>query len=129
MAIQNGNKARKGDFQRRSIRKRRDFRLAPRAESPPIDPSPIRRSTRVRKSIASKLRPRGRRLQDPLADITRHLRVISAIAITTHIALRTQNCEQDADIAECLRHGVVDALATQIERIRRLYIPAAAATT
>jgi hypothetical protein len=125
MAIRNGNKARKGHLGRRSIRKRRDFRLAPRAESPPIDPSPMRRPSLVRKSIASKFRTRGRDLQYPLADITRRLKVIGAVAITAHIALRTRNCEQDADIAECLRHGVVDALATQIERIGRLCIPLA----
>ncbi|MDB6102441.1 MAG: hypothetical protein JWO52_2440 [Gammaproteobacteria bacterium] len=122
MATRNGNKAPQGHIGRRSVRKRRDFRLGPRAESPPIDPSPIRRPNAVRKSMASKLRARDRDLQDPLADITRRLKVIGAIAITAHIALRTQNCEQDADIAECLRHGVVDALATQIERIGQLCI-------
>ena len=58
--------------------------------------------------------------QNPLADITRRLEVIGAIAITAEVALRKQNCEQDADIAKCLRHGVVDALSTQIERIGRL---------
>jgi hypothetical protein len=31
-------------------------------------------------------------------------------------------CEQDADIAECLRHGVVDALTAQIECICRLRV-------
>jgi hypothetical protein len=46
--------------------------------------------------------------------------VISAVAVTSEVALRAQNCEQDADIALCLRHGVVDALATQIERMGRL---------
>jgi hypothetical protein len=46
-------------------------------------------------------------LQNPLADITRRLKVIGAVAVTAEVALRTQNCEQDADIAECLRYGVV----------------------
>jgi hypothetical protein len=59
-------------------------------------------------------------MQSQLAEITRRLKVIGAVAITTEVALRTQNCEQDADIAECLRHGVVDALTTQIERMSRL---------
>jgi len=58
--------------------------------------------------------------QDPLADITQRLKVIGAIAVTAEVALRTQNCEQDADIAKSLRHGVVDALSTQIERMSRL---------
>jgi CheY-like chemotaxis protein len=48
-------------------------------------------------------------MQSQLAGITRRLKVIGAVAI-----------EQDADIAECLRHGVVDALTTQIERMSRL---------
>jgi hypothetical protein len=39
--------------------------------------------------------------------------VIGAVAVTAEVALKTQNCEQDADIAECLRHAVVDALTTQ----------------
>jgi hypothetical protein len=99
--------------------------LATPAERPLIDPSLIRRPKSERKSIASKARPRGRDLQYPLADITRRLQVISAVAITAEIALKTQNCEQDSDIAACLRHGVVDALTTQIERICRLPIPAA----
>jgi ribosome-binding protein aMBF1 (putative translation factor) len=46
--------------------------------------------------------------------------VIGAVAVTAEVALKTQNCEQDADIAECLRHAVVDALTTQTERVSRL---------
>ena len=117
MAIRNGNKARNG--------KRRESRLAPRTDPPPVEPSPFRRPKPERKSRASKVHPRGRDLKYPLADITRRLQMISAVAITAEIALKTQNCEQDSDIAACLRHGVVDALTTQIERICRLRIPAA----
>ena len=36
------------------------------------------------------------------------------------VALRAQNCEQDADIALYMRHGLVDALTTQIQRMSRL---------
>jgi hypothetical protein len=61
-----------------------------------------------------------RSLQDSLTDIARHLKVISAVAVTAEVALRAQNCEQDADIALCMRHGLVDALTTQIERMSRL---------
>jgi translation initiation factor 6 (eIF-6) len=46
--------------------------------------------------------------------------VIGAFAVTAEVALRKQNCEQDADVADCLRHGVVDALMEQIERVGRL---------
>jgi hypothetical protein len=83
-------------------------------------PSPRPRRKPARNPFASKAGPRGRDLQDPLADITRRLKVIGAVAVTAEVALRTQNCEQDADIADCLRHGVVDALTTQIERLSRL---------
>src|SRR5712671_4601725 len=84
------------------------------------NPSGGARRKSVGKPIASKAGPRRRDLHDPLPDITRHLQVISAVAVTSEVALRAQNCEQDADIALCLRHGVVDALATQIERMGRL---------
>jgi hypothetical protein len=87
----------------------------------------IQRSLRVprkpaRNPSTSKPGSRGFDRPNPLAEITRRLEVIGAIAITAEVALRTQNCEQDADIAKCLRHGVVDALSTQIERIGRLCI-------
>ncbi len=59
-----------------------------------------------------------------LADVTRYLKVIEAIAVTTEVALRRQNCEQDTDFAECLLHGVVNPLSIQIERISRLRLPA-----
>lgn len=65
-------------------------------------------------------------LPGSLADIARCLKVIGAVAVTAEIALRTQNCEQDADIAVCLRHGVVDALTVQIERVNRLCRPVGA---
>jgi hypothetical protein len=84
---------------------------------PRTHPSPRPRRKPARKPSTSKSGSRGRDLYDPLTDITRRLEVISAVAVTTEVALRAQNCEQDADIALCLRHGVVDALTTQIERM------------
>jgi hypothetical protein len=83
-------------------------------------PSPRPRRKPAGKPFASKANSSGRDLQDPLADITGRLKVIGAVTVTAEIALRTQTCEQDADIAECLRHGVVDALTTKIERLSRL---------
>jgi hypothetical protein len=62
--------------------------------------------------------------QDTLAAITRYLKVIVALAVTAEVALRRQNSEQDADIAECLGHGVVNPLSIQIERMSRLRLPA-----
>jgi hypothetical protein len=64
-------------------------------------------------------------MQDTLADIVRRLRVIGAVTVTAEVALKSQNCEQDADIAQCLRHGVVDSLTMQIERLSRLCAPVA----
>lgn len=79
----------------------------------------------VREPSASKAAPRCRDLLGTLADISRRLKVVGAIAITADVALRQQNCERDADIAACLRCGVVDALTTQIERMSRLCAPVA----
>jgi hypothetical protein len=44
--------------------------------------------------------PWSRYLHDPLTDFTRRLEAISAVAATAEVALRAQNCEQDADIAQ-----------------------------
>jgi hypothetical protein len=87
---------------------------------PRTHPSPRPRRKPARKPSTPKSGPRGRDLQGPLADITRRLEVIIGVAVTAEVALRAQNCEQDAEIALCLRHGVVDALTTQIERMSRL---------
>ena len=66
---------------------------------PRAHPSPKPRRKPARKPSASKSGPRGRDLHNPLTDITRRLEVISAVAVTAEVALRAQNCEQDADIA------------------------------
>jgi hypothetical protein len=83
-------------------------------QSPRVPPKSARNPSESRPGS------RGSDPQDPLADIIRYLKVIGAIAVTAEVALRTQSCERDADIAKCLRHGVVDALSTQIERMTRL---------
>jgi hypothetical protein len=88
---------------------------------PRTNPSGGPRRKPVGKPIASKAGSRSGDLHDALPDITRHLQVISAVAVTSEVALKAQNCEQDADIALCLRHGVVDALTAQIERMGRLF--------
>jgi hypothetical protein len=45
------------------------------------------------------------------------LRVIFGIAITTELALRQQGAERDVEIADCLRAGVSEPLAGEIERL------------
>ena len=62
-------------------------------------PSPKPQRKPARKPSASKSGPRGRDPHNPLTDITRRLEVVSAVAVTAEVALRAQNCEQDADIA------------------------------
>jgi hypothetical protein len=76
------------------------------------------------KPIESKAALHGGDLQYRLADITRRLKVIGAVAVTAEVALRTQICEHDIDVARCLRFGVVDALTTQIESLSRCCVPA-----
>ena len=66
---------------------------------PRTHPSPKPPRKPARKPSASKSGPRGRDLHNPLTDISRRLEVISAVAVTAEVALRAQNCEQDADIA------------------------------
>ena len=61
--------------------------------------SPKPRRKPAHKPSVSKSGPRDRDLHNPLTDITRRLEVISAVAVTAEVALRAQNCEQDADIA------------------------------
>ena len=78
-------------------------------ENLPLDPQvtmgrqatsvPKPRRKPARKPSASKSGPRGRDLHNPLTDINRRLEVISAVAVTAEVALRAQNCVQDADIA------------------------------
>ncbi len=46
-----------------------------------------------------------------------------ALAVSAEVALIRQNSKQDADIAECLRHGAVSPLSIQIKRISRLQFP------
>ena len=48
------------------------------------------------------------------------LRTIFGTAITAELALRRQGAERDLEIADCLRGGVSDPLADQIERLSLL---------
>jgi hypothetical protein len=86
---------------------------------PRTHPSARSRRKAPRKPLKVKAGAHDCSLRDSLTAIARHLEVIGAVAVTAEVALRAQNCEQDADIAICLRYGVVDALTLQIERMSR----------
>jgi hypothetical protein len=101
-------------------------RAHPDDNRPRIRPSPKSLRKLAGKPLVSKPSPHDRTFRDSVADIGRRLQVIGAIAVTAEAALRAQNCDQDGDIAQCLRYGVVDALTTQIERLSQLLCPRAA---
>ena len=48
------------------------------------------------------------------------LEVIYRTAVTVEMALRYQNADQDADFADCLRHGVSEAIWEQSEKAHGL---------
>ena len=61
--------------------------------------------------------------QDPLKTLiclALRFKAIYGTALAVELALRKQNAEQDADIAECLRAGVRDAIAEQDCIVRSL---------
>lgn len=60
--------------------------------------------------------PLFERLRD-LTALGRRLRVIYGTAITAELALRAQAAEQDAEIADCLREGLCNALFDAIDRV------------
>jgi hypothetical protein len=45
--------------------------------------------------------------------VVKRLQVIHAVAVTVEHALRNQNCEQDVEIADCLRFGVSNPVFEQ----------------
>jgi hypothetical protein len=48
------------------------------------------------------------------------LRFIFGTALAVDLALRKQNADQDIDLADCLRFGVVNPAALQMERAESL---------
>ena len=48
------------------------------------------------------------------------LEVIYRTAVTVEMALRSQNADQDADFADCLRHAVCEAIWEQSEKAHGL---------
>jgi hypothetical protein len=55
-----------------------------------------------------------------LRDIVLRLELIYSTCVTAQLALEGQNSEQDHDIARCLRLGVSESAATQLERIEAI---------
>lgn len=53
------------------------------------------------------------------------LRAIYGVAVTAERALREQAAEQDPEIADCLRVGVCDPIAEQIEALQQFIEPRA----
>jgi hypothetical protein len=62
----------------------------------------------------------GRDQHDAPIDINRYLKPIVALAIAAEVTLRSQNSEQDGDIADSLRHGIVNPLSVQIESMSQI---------
>lgn len=48
------------------------------------------------------------------------LRAIYGIAVTAELALRQQAAEQDPEVADCLRVGVCDPIANQLQEVEDL---------
>ncbi len=55
-----------------------------------------------------------------LAAIAAHLQFVAGIAVALDLALRQQNAERDHELADCLRFGVIDSTARELERTRKL---------
>ncbi len=55
-----------------------------------------------------------------LVAISAHLQFVAGVAVALDLALRRQNAERDMELADCLRFGVIDSTARELERVRRL---------
>ncbi len=58
-----------------------------------------------------------------LQDTILRLRQIGSAVAVAVAALRQQNCELDADVAQLLQFAVADCIAEQIARLRRARAP------
>jgi len=50
------------------------------------------------------------------------LRAIYGMAVTAELALRQQAAEQDPEVADCLRAGVCDPIASQLQEVEDLIV-------
>jgi hypothetical protein len=55
-----------------------------------------------------------------LREIVLRLEAVYSTCVTSQLALKGQNSEQDHDIARCLRLGVSDAVSMQVKRITEI---------
>ena len=70
------------------------------------------------------IRPRRRRRTPPLPEVILHLRRVHSAVLVAVAALRRQNCELDADIANLLQCCVCDRLDEQLEKLEAFRIGA-----
>lgn len=52
-----------------------------------------------------------------IGEVVRHLRQVQSAVIVAAAALRSQNCELDADVANVLQRSVSDRLHEQLRRL------------
>lgn len=78
-----------------------------------------RRSAPSSQSLSNPGKSR-RELIDPLTGVALRLKFIYATAVTAALAIRSQNSEQDADVADCLRTGVCDPLDLQVAQLKAI---------
>jgi hypothetical protein len=57
------------------------------------------------------------KLIDPITRVARRLMYVRATAVTVELALRAQNGDQDADVADCMRAGICDSLDDQVTQL------------
>jgi hypothetical protein len=54
-----------------------------------------------------------------LTQLVRRLEGIYAVCVTAEVALTGQNADHDAEIARSLRAGVSEAIAAELQRVRK----------
>ena len=77
----------------------------------------------TRKSRRRAHRASGHRevqLAAQLSEMALRLRAIVATTITSELALRKLNCEQDVEVADCLRAGVCDPLDAHVRQLKNV---------
>ena len=92
----------------------------PRGRRRPIGSRATARGVRRRSKFRSPERTGVRRDGAEVSSLellVGRLRTIFGTAITAELALRKQGAERDVEIADCLRGGVSEPLADQIERL------------
>ena len=89
------------------------------ARSPDRRRVPRKRQRSRRRKEAARVRTEQPFEQDLLA-VGLHLRMIYGTAITAQLALRQQAGGQDKEIADCLREGVCNPLADEIDQVDEL---------